>query len=425
MKHTLSKLGAAVSTVALLSSSFVGVVSASVTGTGLNNTTGADSENNVSVDLDQSTYVDQTNNGVVVNNIDLNSNTGDNTASKNTGEGSVKTGDVNTGVGISNSLNSNAADIDACGGCNFDLYVGNEKTGADSDNQANIKVKKDTVLEQHNSAFIVNDVKHDLNTGGNKANKNTGMGDISTGDADSVTLVDTSANDNVAHVGSGNGGTVLTAGNDTTGADSENNAEVNLDLSNWMNQSNNGNVLNSVNVKANTGDNDANKNTGMGDVATGDIDTGVGVSSNLNSNFLAFDGCCDVELGMLNTKTGADSNNQAEAKLKTEKVVFQSNCERGDHRPTFLGLFGFGHDQHDLRCGVVNTVKGDLDTGNNSTNKNTADGIDSGDVGATVQVSTDENQNVIGSAAPFDLPDVAWGDVPSSAWWMLFFGYSS
>jgi hypothetical protein len=404
-----------------LATSFTGVIGATVTGTAVNDTTGADSKNEVKIDVDQATYVTQENKGTVVNEINLNANTGKNEANKNTGVGEVKTGDIATGVGVSTSMNLNVADVQGCGGCDLDLYAGNEKTGADSNNKAKIDLDKSVILEQSNYSYVKNNVDQKLNTGNNEANKNTGMGDISTGDIESVTLVDTLANKNMAEVGaSGNGTAVLTAVNDTTGYKSDNKALIDVDLQNWATQKNFGYILNDVDVKANTGKNEANKNTGEGHIATGDIDTGIGLANTLNANFLAFDGCCDVELGAANVKTGADSKNKVKADLNSVNGTKQSNCEE-EKRYHFFSFWNRGHQP---KCGVTNLVYGDLNTGKNETNKNTADGIESGDIGAAVEVETQENKNVLGSPV-WEWPEVELGELPEGAWWMLFFGVSA
>jgi len=429
MKKTLYKASSAIATLSLLASSFTGLAAADLTGTAGNDTTGADSHNEAEIKVEQSTFVDQSNQGQVVNKIDLNVNTGGNEANKNTGEGHVETGDILTGVGVSTSLNRNVADLESCGGCELDLWASNNKTGYDSKNEAEIEVVSTKVLEQQNKAEIKNFISQDLNTGDNEANKNTGMGTVSTGSVVSVSLVANSANKNIASVGGGNGSSdpTLTAVNDTTGADSKNEAEIEVTLSDWVVQSNWADIFNDADVYVNTGGNEANKNTGEGHVETGDIDTGIGFDTEANANFLAYDGCCDVELAVGNEKTGADSDNEAEAELETVNTIFQGNCTEeyglGDN---LFGLFGGRPGgQHHRNCGVLNLVYGDLNTGDNEANKNTADGIDSGDVEAAVEVNTQENENVLGSSL-MDWPDIEWGELPEDGgFWWLFFGFSA
>jgi hypothetical protein len=302
----------------------------------------------------------------------------------------------------------------------------NDTTGADSNNEAEIEIESTKVLEQSNEAKIKNLIYQDLNTGDNEANKNTGMGSVSTGDVESVSLVQNQANQNMASVGgSGNDGgdPILSAVNDTTGADSKNEAEIEVEISDWVVQSNRADILNDAGIFVNTGWNEANKNTGPGEVETGDIDTGIGFDTEANANFLTYDGCCDVELGVGNHKTGFDSENEAEAELETVNTIFQGNCTQ-DFGQGGFDLLG-GRGGHHRQCGVANLVYGDLNTGDNTTNKNTADGIDTGDVEAAVEVYTQENENVLGSSL-MDWPDIEWGELPEDGgWWWLFFGYSA
>jgi hypothetical protein len=321
-------------------------------------------------------------------------------------------------------VNLNVADVEACGGCDYDLWASNEKTGAESDNDAAIAVEKNTTLQQENTAKIYNSINQDLSTGDNKADKNTGSADIKTGDIESVSIVENVANKNIGAVSGGGGdGAVLTATNDTTGYNSDNDASVAVEQNNWAIQSNFAKILNEADLWVNTGDNRANKNTGLADIETGDIDTGVGFSTEANSNFLAWDGCCDVELGVGNHKTGADSDNDSAADLVSTNTVFQANCDRGF--PWIGGEFEFdGGYRHHSKCGVTNLVYGDLNTGENKTNKNTADGVVSGDVEAAVEVSTTENENVLGDPG-LDWPDVEFGDLDGSAWWLIYFGVNS
>jgi hypothetical protein len=422
---TLWRVASTASSLALLLGSMAPIALAGVDGGAYNDTTGADSENKAEIEITQETTVVQDNHADIDNEVSLHLNTGDNEADKNTGAGDVKTGDALMGVAISNEANTNVAEVSGCGGCDMDLQASNTKTGADSWNKAEVEVEKSTEIFQDNWSDIENEVKADLNTGENQANKNTGEGSIKTGDAEATVFAETDANHNIAVLGLGEGsGLVLGAHNDTTGADSGNKAEVEAELATLVSQSNWADIDNDVWIKANTGDNEADKNTGAGDIRTGAIDAAVGLDTTANTNFAAYDGCCDVELDTGNTKTGADSWNKAEAEITSLFDVFQSNCgyEGQDEKP-----FGFWPWwRHD--CGVENEVKGYLDTGHNQTNKNNSDLNQSGDIGAVVQVDTETNENTLGST--LDLPEFDWGEIDMSdfdqgsqmAWWMLFMG---
>jgi hypothetical protein len=400
------KAASAASTLALLLGSMTPLAVAGVDGEASNDTTGAGSYNKSKIEVVQSTLVVQDNQADIDNLVELQLNTGGNKANKNTGAGDVTTGDASLGVAISNQANSNVAEVSDCGGCDMDLSASNEKTGADSGNKAKVEVNQITTLFQDNLSDIDNIVGAQLNTGYNKANKNTGEGSVDTGDIGATVVVENATNENWAVLGGGMGGDglSLSAGNDTTGADSYNKAKVEAFLDTLITQSNEADVDNLVELQANTGFNKANKNTGEGDVETGDINVGVGLSNLLNSNFAAFDGCCDVEFDTSNEKTGADSTNKAKAYFFSLFDIFQTNGGEG---------------------GVTNIVGGKLDTGHNKTNKNTADANESGDIEAVVQVSTEANENIIGDL--WEMPDMDWDiELPepgdSMAWWMFFWG---
>ncbi|OGD99508.1 hypothetical protein A3B54_03385 [Candidatus Curtissbacteria bacterium RIFCSPLOWO2_01_FULL_42_50] len=77
----------------------------------------AGSQNQVNVESSDQTNINQSNQSNVNNNVDVNCNSGQNSASGNTGgNGSISTGDCSANVGISNNLNNNQANIN-CPNC--------------------------------------------------------------------------------------------------------------------------------------------------------------------------------------------------------------------------------------------------------------------------------------------------------------------
>jgi len=76
------------------------------------------------------------------------------------------------------------------------------------------------------------------------------------------------------------------------GDGSDNDATVKLGQSTTVVQSNNADVYNNVDAEAETGDNEANENTGGDvDIETGDASVDVNVENTLNSNSAEVD-CC-------------------------------------------------------------------------------------------------------------------------------------
>jgi len=408
MNKFVYKLTTAVSTAALLTGSVASVAFGTTTVTVSGN--GADSNNDANVTVNTSKSIYQTNTANIQNNVNISSNTGDNTANKNTGgDVSIETGDANVSSSVSNSANSNVANV-SCGGCPGDLNVSISGNGADSKNDAKVKVTDNTLLLQTNNATVKNNVDVDTNTGGNTANKNTDADvEISTGDSSVEVDVTNKVNQNVASLGGGNGGSVdiEISGN---GADSKNKADVKLDNKVKLWQTNNAKIANDVDVEANTGYNKANKNTG-GDVSmsTGDSDVEVAVTNEANSNALALDECCGLDLNVKVANNGADSKNDAKVNINSELEVGQQND------------FSCGKSHSHSKGGNCADVNVDSNTGDNKANSNTASGddpvIETGDADADVEVSNKANSNVLGDIQLPNLPDFNW-----NGWFLFFMG---
>lgn len=386
-----NKVAAVATSVAMLATTMTPAF-ASVSGSATNETTGAGSTNNSIVEVDQATTLVQENAADIQNKINIQLNTGKNNANKNTGSGDIYTGDVDWAVGVANTANTNHADLDVCGGCDFELFTGNDTTGADSKNDAQVEVKKINSIFQENKADVDNDVEVKANTGENNANKNTYSGYIETGDIDGATVLANDLNKNLAKLGGNGSGALLAAFNSTTGADSKNQSLIQSLFTNSVVQENEADVDNNADLMFNTGKNNANKNTGQGDVYTGDVMTDVAFATYANTNALDFDGCCDVEFLTDNTKTGADSKNESKAKLNNLMDLFQNNCGES-------------------KCKVDNDVEGKINTGENNTNKNNVDANSSGDIDGVVYVESETNKNVLGN--------VDWDISDSAAFWML------
>jgi hypothetical protein len=167
-----------------------------------NSNTGADSSNDSSVSINNDVDITSNNDAEIQNNILVSANTGGNSASKNTGDGSVLTGDINGSVDISNDVNGNSLNsigFDCSGLCTVltNLSASNSNTGADSNNEATVEVNNDIDVTQNNNLNINNDVDADLNTGDNEADKNTGDGSVKTGDINFEVNISNEGNQNV------------------------------------------------------------------------------------------------------------------------------------------------------------------------------------------------------------------------------------
>ncbi len=355
---------------------------------------GADSNNTVVVQSSNTNVVTQTNNANISNNIDVSTDTGDNKANKNTGGNvTVATGDATSSVGVTNNANSNTAQVKSCGSCLGDLQGKISGNGADSDNALSVDVESTNFVTQQNTADVSNNVNVKADTGDNKANKNTGGNvEISTGDADAHNVsVNTRVNANEATIG-GNGGSshglsLWITGN---GADSDNAIALKVNNANVVDQSNYADITNSISVKADTGDNKANKNTGGGaSISTGDADAHVSVDNMANFNMADVEGCCLLGGTVKVGGNGADSENKLGLALETANFATQTNSlECG--RDQYLWDYWYGK-------GSCASVRVNNDTGDNKANENTSHNgdpsIETGDAGSSISVDNSGNAN--------------------------------
>ena len=362
---------------------------------------GSDSDSEVKFEQENEVKVEQSNYAEVLNDVQVYSNTGDNEAEDNTGGPvEIETGDAETNVTVSNTLNSNFAQVDSC--CTGDVEAKITGNGTDSDNDIDLELENEVKVNQYNDALVLNYVEAKSETGDNEAEDNTG-GDVSikTGDAKTTVAVSTTANSNSAWVtgdGEGDGGSLsaIISGN---GSDSDNEIELELENETELDQSNYADILNDVYVKSETGENEAEDNTGGEvEIETGDAGADVTVDNMVNFNWADIDGCgCLEDILAKISGNGTDSDNEIKAELESEKEVKQYNdfdC-KGEIKDA---------------CAEVE-VK--LDTGDNEAEDNTLGGddpaIETGDADADVEVSNSGNSNVFGSAPEWEW-EMPWGD---------------
>ena len=366
---------------------------------------GTNSDNDSNVGISQTTTVVQSNNADVFNKVDVDADTGGNDANDNTGgDVSVETVDVDTEVNVSNALNSNSANVDCClsDGDTEVLISGN---GSNSDNTVNLGQTNYNAIYQSNDADVTNLVDVDGDTGDNDAEDNTG-GDVSveTGDVDTKVSISTAANANSASIsGDGNGGGTLSARIVGNGTHSDNDINLGLLSGVLISQDNNADVFNKVDVDADTGNNDANDNTG-GEVSitTGDVDTEVEIDNMVNFNFADADcGCLLEDILAKISGNGSDSDSTINASLEDKLEVFQSNCD-----DQYEWWYWWNKD-----CEIENKVDVDGDTGDNDAEDNTGGvhggdpSVDTGDVDTNVDLDNSGNVNVYGDDSGLEFPD--------------------
>ena len=310
-----------------------------------NTENGSDSSNTGEVTTTSEDNTFQTNDATVENNMTLLADSGDNDASANTGgDSTIETGDASVAANILNAVNSNIAGNVIVGVVNIfgdligdiilpdnpfancstctaaNITAANTGNGSDSTNEANVTEEASDNTFQYNDATIENNVIVDATTGDNSASRNTGgSSTIETGDIDVDVQILNIANSNISGADwwlvivneagqwigrilgapdgqnfAGGAGTEfvvdpvtgeITAMNTGNGSDSTNNANVTNENYSTTEQTNTANIVNNLDLTANTGGNSTNDNTG-GDnsIKTGDAHVIANIINFVNNN---------------------------------------------------------------------------------------------------------------------------------------------
>lgn len=296
----------------------------------VNSGNGSDSQNSGSAQIADSNNTYQNNSANIVNDLNQDSITGQNSASKNTGgDVNITTGDANVSGTLINTVNTNAAGIavsefniedDHVGdyildfaanciyGCVGGATAANTGNGSGSNNDANTSQVLDNNTFQTNEANIGNDLTLTADSGNNRADRNTG-GDVNvaTGDANVSANALTFANNNISGeilygvvniygdlvgdiifpeemLNSCCGGSA-TAANSQNGSDSTNSANATQNTTNNTVQTNLASITNNLNLDSTSGDNIASRNTdGSNSITTGNTSVDANVLNVANSN---------------------------------------------------------------------------------------------------------------------------------------------
>lgn len=310
-----------------------------------NTSNGWNSTNNAQIDSINNNGTFQNNDADVGNTLNLASNSGYNSASRNNqGDSVITTGDANVAANALTFANNNLAgsvvygvvnifgdlrgdillpedvlNFQNCSSCFTDLLASNTNNGDSSVNNSEINSSNSDYLAQENLADIENNVTVDANSGGNTTSMNNGGGNsIETGNTSVDVNVLNVANNNLSGgdmwlvivneagnwIGRLIGGNVgqnfagsegtdfivgpngeITASNNGNAPDSTNNSTVNSENNNTTEQNNSATVTNNLNLSANTGGNDASRNNG-GDskIITGDAKIVANLVNFVNNN---------------------------------------------------------------------------------------------------------------------------------------------
>lgn len=304
---------------------------------------GSESDNNIDVNLESNDATFQENDATVENNMTLNADTGDNIASRNTGgDSTIATGDANVAASIVNMVNNNIAggvvymvvnifgdligdiilpDNFAADCCGTDVTAANTGNGDGSTNNILVQGDDNDEISQFNTANIENNLIITAESGDNDTSRNTnGSSSIETGDTNVLAQVLNIANLNLVGgdywlvivneagqwvgkiLGAGGDGNyagseilefivgengAITVKNSGNGEGSTNTINIESQDNDTITQVNNANIVNNVNLSANTGGNSASRNTG-GDstITTGDASVVASIVNFVNNNIV-------------------------------------------------------------------------------------------------------------------------------------------
>jgi len=250
-----------------------------------NSNTGSGTNNEVNVNVDSENNLAINNRADINNNLNVNADTGNNEADRNTGLANVHTGDALAVLHARNIANVTLAGISSPW-MNITSNLVNATTGVNSTNTINTNINDQRRLTILNDADVNTAIGAVANTGFNTTNRNTLGGIVTTGSSRIDALIENLLNQTwligSAYGDDPNYGIDVDGGNVVTGAGSDNSTETNVDIEGNANIDNDADVDNSINANSNTGFNEANENTGGGEVYTGSADIGGGIDNNVN-----------------------------------------------------------------------------------------------------------------------------------------------
>lgn len=375
--------------------------------------TGADSTNMADVDVAQTELTEITNTAGVENNVNIDAITGQNSATRNTGGSTIATGDVlattntvtlanmnvvdgNLGLIIVNALNRWLGFLLGSDGIwtpidhDYSTVVAaeNSSTGANSTNAADIDVASSETTQVTNDASITNTLDLAAITGQNTVNQNTGNASVRTGDARVNATVVNVVNTNVVRGGfftavvnvfgnwfgdlffgnrsvrafassgadSEGGGLMIQAENANTGLGSENIIDVAVESESVVTIENTATIENNLTVNADTGHNEANRNTGLGSVDTGDVLAVLHARNMANSTLVGIPSAWgSVTAELVNDTTGADSTNTIDVTVNDERHVTVLNDAVVDTAMRASANTGFNTVNRNTLGGLVMT----------------------------------------------------------------------
>ncbi len=294
---------------------------------------GSGSNNDAGVSNNSDLAVNARSEGSITNNVDLLAQSGDAVANQNNQAGDVRSGSAFAQINIINMINSfiNSGSsffgilnifgdfngdilfpkgfLDSLfGGSGGDSSAGLSNTGSGSTNQAGVSNSTNANINNTSDYSLNNNIQTSAQSGDTTLADNSRSGNGGTGASNTTNSLFNMVNSSIfgdnavlvivnvmgrwvgrimALPGGSSQTALLTSGGrvsqNATGADSQNNTSVNNNSDATVNQSSVGNITNNVRVHAQSGDAQANQNTEVGDVATGEAKAASSVVNIVNS----------------------------------------------------------------------------------------------------------------------------------------------
>ncbi len=150
--------------------------------------------------------------------------------------------------------------------------------------------------------------------------------------------------------------TVEVSGN---GNGTNNSVAVESSQTTTVSQSNTANVSSDVHQEANTGDNQANANSGNTQISTGDVTTSTTVTSNVNNSVVNVDNCCAGQgITVTVSGNGADSTNSVKVGVGQNVSVSIDQTANVNNQVSLTA--DSGHNQASGNSGSVSITTGDI-----------------------------------------------------------------
>lgn len=227
--------------------------------------------------------------------------------------------------------------------------------GSDSQNSVDVAHSSSDTVEQTNNAQVNNDVSSTANSGANQANGNGSDVNVTTGNASSETSVSTQLNNSQVNTGCCLAdASVVISGN---GSGSQNRVSLTQEKELVISVDQKATVVNRISLTASTGNNQANKNNGDVEIATGKINASLDLVNQANISLIS----AGVGSGNVSVKiagNGDNSNNQVAVAILGNLFINRTNNAK-----------------------IKNLINSDLNTGGNQANENNgAVEISTGDI---------------------------------------------